>query len=409
MKKALLILISVIVITVLLAQIDDDLSKDASDLIDRVEANGVSDAYLFLSGIYAGENENPIDEGRRILEESRKLDIDESYNVAMYDDAKKIPLPTGEAFCKTWEDGCLAYLFSSEIDTESLLNDHKVMISRANKFFEFDEYTTLTTPSIKELVPPYQYVTAAERISVLNAISLYKNGNPEEAIDSLLGQFSKLRKSLGLQDNLIGKLVFLMKLSEIIDVAGVILSQEDMKIDMIPRLSQPEKSFYMVVAREFAMSYYTLKRLDKHPEFFETGGDYPGWLVRIIFKPNMTINAEAPAYLRLEQLAQLSSSDFANIIESGTPVIPSTSKIRNYVGGVLITMLPNFDNYVARFKDFDAKLVLFNHKYSLGSTLIKPENPYYAGQTFKEIDGNICFDGPLEDKKFLRCLRTHVN
>jgi hypothetical protein len=401
-------IIPILIVLVLMSQVDDNLSDEAENLISRIDTSGGSDAFLYLYGVFAKDGENPKNTGRNRLEEYRRLENDGFYEVVEYADSEKIALPTGDEFCSSWKAGCIEYLFSSEAQSKRLLDKYSLLVSRSNTFLEFDEYNTLSKPTINEVFPPYQYIAAAERIKVLDSISTYKNGNTRKAIDSLLVQFTKLRKAMELQDNLIGKLVFLMKLSEVIDVSSVILSKEGIKAEMIPGLSLSEKSFYMIAAREFGMSYHTFLNLDKHPEFFEMGGDFSGWLTRIAFKSNMTINSVAPLYYRLEDLAKMSPFDFEKHVEAEPFISPSTSKLRNYVGGVLIALGPEFDEYIARFNDFDTKLALFNqiHHFELGLESIK--NPYYGKEVPKEIDGNLCFVGPLEDKRSLRCLRVNI-
>ncbi len=408
MKKLLTILLLAFVVVVMTAQVDDDLSEESADLIGRIDTESTSESYLYLYGIFASEGDDPVKVGRKLLEENRKLDNDDSYEVIEYPDENKISLPTGEEFCKAWEEGCLEYIFSSQYDIDRLLSENKLLLARSSRFFEFVEYETLSKPTIHELFPPYQYIASAERIKILEAISVYSKGDAKGALESLSLQFSKLRKSMALQDNLIGKLVLLMKLSEVIDVMSVILSNSEGKVKLIPDLTKSEKSFHMIAAREFGMSYYTFKNLDKHPEFFEIGGDFPGWMTRIVYKPNMTINSVAPIYYKLEQLAQLPSPDFAKRIEASNSDIPSTSKLRNYVGSVLIAISPEYTEYVARFYDFDAKLAIFNQVHHLKLSLDDMKNPYYGKEVPEDVNGNLCFSGPLEDKRSLRCLRVKI-
>ncbi len=211
-----------------------------------------------------------------------------------------------------------------------------------------------------------------------------------------------------LQDNLIGKLVILMKLSEIIDVTSVILSNENLEGEIIPGLSQSEKGFSMIAAREFGMSYHTFKNLDKNPEFFEMGGNFPGWITRMVYKPNMTVNAIAPVYYQLENLARMAPDDFAKHIEEEQSSPPSTSKLRNYIGDVLISISPEYDQYVAKFYDMDAKIELFNQVHYFKKNLENMDNPYYGSEIPQETDGSLCFTGPLEDKRSLRCLRVKI-
>ena len=336
------------------------------------------------------------------------MEDDKSYEVNEYPESKKIIFPKGDEFCKTWEEGCLEYLFSEDIGTTNLMKGYRVLIARSNRFHEFNEYKTLSKPTISELYPPYPYIANAERIKVLEAISLYKSGDTPKSIEKLIVQFSELRKLMSLQDNLVGKLVFLLKLSEIVDVLSVIMSNEKSNVEAIQSLSEKEKSFYMIAAREFAMSYYTFKNLDRHPEFFKIGGNFPGWLTRIVYKPNMTINAIAPIYHRLDNLAKLSPSEFSEKVKNEERISPSTSKLRNYVGDLLIAIFPEFDEYVARFYDFDAKIALFNQVHVLNRDLDSMNNPYYGPEIPEKTDEKLCFRGPLEDKRSLRCLRVKI-
>lgn len=408
MKKLLYILVPALVLTILVSQVDDRLSEEAVELIDRIDTNGTSESYLFLLGIFAEEHEDPLHAGKDLLAEYRKLEADELYDIAEYPDSRKLALPKGDEFCRTWEEGCLEYIFSAEIDATNLIKNHSVLVSRSNRFQNFNEYQTLSKPTLSQPFPPYQYIATAERIKVLEAISLYRNGEGTKSIDNLLVQLSELRKSMRLQDNLIGKLVFLMKLSEVIDVLSVIMSNEQVHIQPIQHLSEAEKSFYMIAAREFAISYHTLKSIDKHPKFFEPGDNFPGWLTRPMYKPNMTINAIAPIYYRLENLAKLSPPDFAERVENEGGPSPSTSKFRNYVGGLLISESPNFEKYVARFFDFDAKLSLFNQVHILKYDLDSMKNPYYGSEIPEELHGKLCFSGPLKDTRSLRCLKVKI-
>lgn len=405
MKKILLLLISITVIIFLFTQIDDDLSAESRELVERIPTGGHSEAYLFLTGIYVNTDENPVDVGRRQLEDSRRLEADSSYTVVDYEDSKKLPLPEGDAFCKSWEDSCLKTLFSSAIGIDKLLTRHELLVSRSNQFLEYKEYQTLASPTLAEVFPPFQYVAAAERLKVLRAISNYKNGSSEDAIKSLLMQVSQLRQSMALQDNLIGKLVFLMKISEVIDVASVILHKEGIKVEALSSLSQSEKSYYMIAAREFGILYYGFKDLYKNAGFIELG-EVPEWCVRILYKPNMTINALQPRYSKLESLAKLSPANFSKEIEGDNQRPIYSSTLRNYMGGIFVNIAePNFVEYLARFSDLDVKIALFNHKHSANNALI---NPYYSTFDADEIDGSLCFNGPLEDKRKIRCLKMEI-
>ncbi|KEI71270.1 hypothetical protein [Endozoicomonas elysicola] len=410
MKKTLFILIVVIVFSGWMTQVDDDLSEEAVSLLERIDPDATSEAYFYLYGIFARDGENPAEVGKSLFAEYQTSVSDDSYHVDGYPKTKKLPLPEGAAFCQLQEAGCLEYLFSHAVNVERLLSEHRVLLSRSQAFLEFDEYKTLAKPSPEEPLPPYRYITAAERIKVLDAISAYNRGNARKAIDSLMLQFTTLRKAQALQDNITGKITFLMSLSDIIDVTSVILSREGLEADRIPGFTPSEKSFDTAIVREFKAHYDLFKGVDKHPEFFRTGGNVPGWYTRIFFKPNMTINAITSMHYRTERLAKLSPSAFASEIETLGFVPPSTSTLRNHIGNVLINVLSGsgYDKYVARFHDVDAKLALFNQRHHLTLEPGDMKNPYYGDEVPRENDGSYCFSGPLNDESALRCLRVNI-
>lgn len=71
-----------------------------------------------------------------------------------------------------------------------------------------------------------------------------------------------------------------------------------------------------------------------------------------------------------------------------------------------IISLPTYDKYIARLLDFDAKLVLFNH---LDNNIETAPNPYYNNAIPVMFDDKVCFEGPLEDHHFIRCLRINIS
>lgn len=235
------ILTPFIIFSAWFSQIDDPLSPKTEELLSRIESNASSEAYLFLMGINALENENPIDVGKYALEENQKLDLDSTFKTTKI--INNLPLPTGDEFCPIREANCLAQLFSPKIDIDLLKKNNKILITRSNEFLEFDEFTTLSKPSIHEVFAPYQYLSVTERIKALNAISIYRSGDTSKSIDLLLTQISKLRHALELHDTLIGKLVLIIKISDLIDIYSIIATNENLNAEKIPRLSQSEKAF----------------------------------------------------------------------------------------------------------------------------------------------------------------------
>jgi hypothetical protein len=426
-KKAIfivLVILAGLVALIALTQIDEDLSAEALALIKEVEQPKESQAYLYLIGINAAPDADPLEVGRDLLEEYRKLGVDENYQVVEYSHPNLIRAPDGELFCGFFDDDCVRTLFTSDFDIRELEREYALILERMERFYGFGDYHTLSKPTYMEILAPFQYISRVERIWVLKSISLYKEGRTQEALTLLMKRLVVLRGSMASQDNLIGKMVHLAVVSEIVDVASIILanSPDAINVELIPDMTLVEKGLDTASAREFAGEYYLYKGLDKHPEFFETSavtpegeteesdskqGNAPGWYVRIFFKPNMTINAIVPIYERMARLSRLSPREFTAEIEAGEELEITTSKLRNYVGYVFISISrPNMDEYNARILDIETKIELFNQIHHHGVTEKMVRNPYYQDD-FSYRKGNaVCFRGPLEDQMGMRCLRT---
>ncbi len=417
--SAMLAVIAVLAILLALTQIDDDLSEEALALVRILEEPKESQAYIYLLGINAAPDVDPLEVGGNLLEEYRKQEADEDYRVVEYRDPDQILPPEGELFCGFFHEGCATTLFTSDFNIEELEREHAVLLERLEALHGFGDYQTLSTPSVSEHIPAFHYIASGERIRVLRAISLHKKGRSREAVDLLLKRLEVLRESFALQDNLIGKMIYVIKISEIVDVASIILTEggSSLKAELIPGMTLAEKELDRVSAREFGMSYYLFKNLNKSPDIFEVSDSaqegetkeakVPGWVLRITYKPNMTINAVVPFYTRMTRLSKLSPGAFAEEIDSGDVPVISTSRFRNYVGYTLASVAwPNADEYIGRIMDVETKIELFNQIYYHGKQEDKVENPYYEGEySYREGDA-VCFHGPLKDERRLRCLRT---
>jgi len=363
-------------------QHDDEISTEAENLLVRFTDDRISDAYLYLLGIYVEEGDDPINLGKQILEASSSPE--QSGGLFDYPESKKLSLPEGDGFCMFDDDDCIGYLFSGSVKVSTLIGHYKELLERSDRFFQYDEYRTMAQPTADEIYPEYKYLYRAQRIRLIEAIYSYNCGDVTGAVESLINQFSVVRRANERQDNLIGKMVLLLIQSDILDVLSVMLSETDVQIEAISRLSASEKDFGRVSAREFGILYYGLKSLDKHPNLFEIDGHFsnaPGWLVRALFKPNMTINALAPGYLIAEKLAVLSPAEFAQEVENIERYIPSTSIIRNPIGNILLGIEgPAYEEYVARLHDLDVKIELFNQLHHSKLDVSSLLNPYYGNE-----------------------------
>ena len=286
LKKIIIIipLIFVLIIINLFFKRDDNLSDESMSLYKN---NEISESALYLLGIFADEKENPIDEGKKLLVEvQRSIDdgfykgfFEYSFNVEEY-------YPKGEIFCDVQQSGCIDKLFNADIDIDRLLNRHETLMERSTVFLDFDEFQILEPRIIS--YESFEYLLKAERIKVLEAILKFKRGDIDLAVTALVEQFRKLRYVLALHDD-ITKQYFLPKLSEILDVLSVILSENDRKILEITNLNSSEKSFFTLLSQEFKASKdlilelngYNLFQYYYHDEILER--TYPDWLQNMLY------------------------------------------------------------------------------------------------------------------------------
>ena len=407
MKKALAIIAVVAALLAWGSQLDDPLNSDALSLLEKLDRSQDSEAFFYLLGIDAPSNADPIEAGRTLYEEYRKAEEDAGYEIIDGLASERLTRPEGDFFCKSLEQGCLESLFTTDIDLDSLLSEQALLLERVTSLHGYSDYRTLTKPSSQEQLPRYEYISAAVRLQIASAISASRKGHPEVALRELLGNIGVLRRQMEIQDQFVGKMVYLMLIAEHLDVASLVLSRHPgvMVSEAIPPLSLAEKRFDAVMAREIAMAYHTLKELDRHPEFWEIGGNAPGWWVRALYKPNMTINAMTPVYTRAIALSRLEPHEFARQITEKQQIPATTSRIRNVAGDILNKMSPDYDGYVGRLSDLNTKIHLFNQHHHHNKKPDEITNPYFEGESAFVSQGRICLTGPLEDKRNLRCLK----
>lgn len=415
MKKILLsitLLILLALLLIALGQIDDDLSAEAQDLLANAKPAASSQAYLYLNGILAAPDDDPVSVGARLLEEYRKQKEDDSYQVSDYDQPEKLTLPESELNCNTSVDGCLQTLFSADADIDQLLTNYAVLMARADRFYQFNEFATLTRPALDERLVPYQALIDATRLESLAALSRHRDGNSAAAIAALMRQMESLRHAMQFQDTLIGKMVFLSGLNHVLDILTVVVEQADVIAPRIPALVSQHTDMTTVLAREFALFHDVTNQLDKRANLLHEDGNLSGWQARLLFKPNMTSNAMAPVYMDAIGKAALPPVEFVLAISAEYIPEVSTSRLRNYIGTKLAQDQGNqseaYMPYVARLLDFQAKLMLFNHHLHEQKALATAVNPYYPGEAPVVTEHTACFRVPFEINPNMRCLRLRL-
>ena len=241
----------------------------------------------------------------------------------------------------------------------------------------------------------------------MSAIEKAKGGDPNIAVSELYRLIEAQKRFLTEVDNLIGKTIAYVLLNETIDVLSLILREYQVKATSIELLTYEQLSIDGLVNREFAFvkSSLTLGDLDAEYHYL------PSWVIRLVFKPNMTINAALPVYDNAKRLSKLPMHEFAEIAKQTKTLSLEASWVRNAIGSTLNQIAQiNLKPYIAHGFDLNAKLTLFNSVLDqrlLESTRLSIDNPYYDVKQeveFIKEANKFCLQGPLEDPRFFRCL-----
>lgn len=407
-------------------QIDDELNPEVERFLAQSKVSDNSEAYLYLMGIDALADENPSEIGKQVFEsiqQNESLATSDVEPIELLDmtDENKLPLPSSERFCSSWHEDCFETIFSNNDDLAEILSSNAILLQRYQTFINMSDYHTLAKPTASEIFPPYSYLAKGNRLVILKAVQTAQTADPAQAVTILMDNISVLRQQLKSADNLIGKMIYTALISDNLDALSIFIHQQNIAFGHeIVSVSLAERNFEVAMVREFALIYDVYTSLDKNPEFFAQAGfenesTAPKWLVKTVFKPNMSVNEAYLFYENIATRSQLKQQDFASGAENNEQLQIQTSSIRNYAGSILNNIAyPDFDKYIARLFDLNAKIALFNQtadSTELPADLSTIQNPYYGtGNTaYYSDDGkNICLTGPLENDRNQRCLRVKM-
>ncbi len=413
-------IVVVIILSLLLAvgmKIDDDLDPEVSKFVSSLDSQSDENAgYFYLMGISAPADKSPSVVGRQHYEKISDLTQSEQFNNIIELEGEVLALSESELFCNVLSKGCFEKIFYTKENLQTLVDEHIVLRERWKRYIDINDFETITSPSMFEVFPRYQYVTRANRVLVIESINDLRENKLAPAQDRIVTNIRHLRRQLVLQDNLIGKLTIAQLLSEQLNVLFLIARQnkrsQPPKIEL---LTNSEKSLRKIIIRELAMFLETFRGVGNHPELWREEKSLPAWLGKYIFKPNMSINGVFPIYRRAAEYADLSPIAFEKAMSTGSYVEPKGSLVRNFIGTELMQFATsNFDGYIGELNDLNAKIQLFNALVDQEITeeiLQGVKSPYYEENrpaTFSKNGERVCVEGPLRDDKNMRCLKVKI-
>lgn len=364
-------------------------------------APGDSAAYYQLLGLDAPAGQDPQAVGRQLVQAHRQWRERHAFSESMPPvDGTRIELP-GQELCALGESGCLQQLRQDRAVLAALLSRHAELLRRYEHLLALQDYRSLSAPSMDEPLANFTSLERANRLRMAQALALAEDGRGAEALALLEQDVRLLRHWLERADQLILKMLLVRQLSNELDAIAVLHGTGLLPPPVAqPALSEAERSLQAPMQREFALVGSGLLTLVDDPQTAAELG-----LLSWVYKPRMTVNDSLPDYLRVAADSRLDTLAFARSL--GAPARTQLSvwrRVRNPVGAILgAVAIPDFNRYLARLHDLDAKLALFN---ALGQAVPEANNPYRPGQRAKwdEKRQAYCFGGPLRDEQGLRCL-----
>lgn len=398
----------------IISQIDDPLDHDAQTLLSLLPEIKESNAYYYLQGALAAEGDDPILHGKRMHEDYLLSKRDnEAKPTLSPEEWYPLHVPDGELFCRFNIKGCLDRLFSAGKHIASVLEEHRLLSTRYQEYRKYDDYRMMTKPSITEPYPTYRFLLVANRLTALNAINEHLNGHSDAALQDLVNNYNDLLVQYQQYDELVGKMAIAQSLSEAIDIINTLARHANLTLPVLNEINAKNRDLEGAWAREFALSHATYLELDKRPDILGKSRMLPSWVVRALFKPNMTINGSYPVYQRIVDNSKLSHAEFAKIVSQHISPEVDPSWVRNYIGSNLLQLkTPDYNKQSARIYDLEAKIALYHQLSTINAnefdSINALDNPYYPeDEHVFSVDGKtICLTGPYTDERKMRCLQV---
>ncbi len=377
-RKISSILGIIIIVAILLLQIDDELNPSIADYVSLAEPTGGSNAYFYLLGIDATEGEDPIEIGKQMFEIRRQISSgiffppnDEQWELLQnpIPNRPKLPLPKGDVFCRGFDHECAKTVFNKDLDIAKILSANTVQLERYKSFLKLTNYQELAKSSPWFSPPNYEFLLFGNRLLLLEAINLAKEGQAGQGLNLLLDSLEANRHRLETLDSLIGRMISFALISQTLDYLSLFVHKQNIHFNQeIPQLSLAERSFEKTMAYEFKMTTTFFQNIiELRPDFFMTkiNNKWVGlkWWGRLNFKNNMFANTLYKRDVNLISLSELESTSFPNMIKEkprDSSIFEDIS-IRNFAGGILSKIgFPLYEKYVANTFDLNAKIAIFN-------------------------------------------------
>ncbi|WP_125932139.1 hypothetical protein [Thiosocius teredinicola] len=411
-SKIVFFLLICIALAIVLLQIDDPLEPEVATLIQMAEPQTSSQAYLYLLGLHAPPAQDPLELGKQRLASTLRAGSVDPLSPHDSDPSEILAIPEGELFCRTSDDGCQAKLFGATDEFATVIESNKTLLDRYRAFLALNDFATLQKAGLDDELPiAYRHLKHGHRLLMLNTILTARNGQAEQAGAELHDTIDALRRKLETADTLLSKMIFTTLVSESLDTLSVLVRQSATTTAQLAPLSPAEKSLKKPIAHELRGMHSFYSELDQGSDDPTLPAQWPHWVRRMFFKPNMSSNAGFIYYRDALTLVDVPPVDFAAKVRGTTFEEPPRAWLRNYGGSILAGIAgPAMNRYVESIFDLDAKIALFNASItdpSMTSIVGRLPNPYFTTGEFAYLSdsGNaVCFASASKNADAPVCL-----
>lgn len=394
---------------------DEPLSAEVQQWLQQARSQPTqSAAYVFLAGLDAPLRHSPAALGEARLQAYEQW-LASHGPVQGFQPAAQasLTLPAGAEFCSIEVASCFSSLQQRPERLPQVLAEHAALLSRYRYFLRLQDYRTLSSPGMSEPLPPLLYLTRAQQLLSLQALQLALAGEGKAALALLVEDQAGIRRQLAKADQLVMKMTLVAMLNRNLEWL-VHLHRTGLVPQPTPlvKLTPAERSLALAMQREFLLGAVMLENL-REEDIPSLLGEASLWLD---YKPQMTINASLLPHRQVIQLSRIEPAAFAALVQKNPQLPVPNTGLRNRVGNILLDIAgADFVEYVGRVQDLDSKIKLVNLSLQLPpgpvtaaqlAALRQRGNPYYAKQQPRlDKQGRMCFDGPLPQKDFGRCVQ----
>lgn len=359
-----------------------------------------SAAYLYLAGLDAPAEQAPQQLGALRLAAYQDWLTQRAADQPPPATRDVLPLPEGDLLCPIETPGCFARLLAAG-QLQAFDDAHGLLRQRYEQFLALDDYRTLHGADISAPTLPLAYLLKGQQLFDLHVLHVAQQGDGQAAGQLLATELRGLRQHLRRADNLIVKISLARLVERNLQWQALLYRH-----GLLPAVGESapvelaERSLLQPLQHEFAGVAQMFAGLRDDPQ-----ADWGERLqLRFWFKPQMTINAALPPYLRVAELSQLEPDAFVEALPQAAPM-KSRIGWRNRVGDILLSIGgPDLRLYAARLQDLEARrrLLLLIGALPPGpleaaklEALAGLDNPYFPGQpAVLDEQGRLCFVGP---------------